>query len=648
MGRTGTGTDLTSEQTETLLIEKTYLTVTDLETHDYNLNLLNMQQHVCGIFQCSSQMYNPITDVIPYALIFNDTNVVTKWCCTAEYNDKGIYHVHCMLKTPSRPDSVRRSIMSAVEKLRLTPMFINKYGAELSLECIKLQKAHKPSGMLQYMMKNPIWTASNDDAYLRSLSDIVEHGQHERFRQPEPPENEPPKMNPMAQQITDVIIAHQCRTIEDTLKAAPQIMAQYLHKPGFSSIITNCLMFVKETAKFYALEQFDQYDPNPETLHQILLHQAINPSEFDEAFYKWVTKSEPKKNTICLHGPSNTGKSAFIQGLKQVLPWGEIINSNNFAFEGLAHGYIGIWEEPLCSQELAEKAKQVLEGMECMVPVKFKKPIKLPRVPIIITTNHDIWRFCNSEEDAFRNRMYIFRWEFEVKDTNYTPRTSNDRCQCCYCQASCGRQTTTSSTSPSRMQISNEPISTGEQPTRSIQDPNVGTGSMPDPGEGTSRSFISCSSTNEQTNCSRSGISSSSTIECFFRPRSTDRSNRPINTGDRVHNTISGSTKLLVSKLNRGYNEQNLGRNDADRHEPNLGRGNGSSTTQHTSTTSSTRIMGTTRTNNPKLQIPIQTKKRKMGHKMGPRLKEPKLNLFVPTAENWKEYISYVLHRYAE
>ncbi|AUW34321.1 nonstructural protein 1 [Parvoviridae sp.] len=645
-GRTGTGCDLSRNQAETLLVERT-LQPRDFEQVEYDLKLLNMQQQLCGIFQCSTALYNPCTDPLLYAMLFSDLTTVTKWAATAEFNKDGIFHVHCIFKTAVRPDSLRRTINTIWPKLTNSVTFLHKWGADGTVECLKLQRAHKPEGMMQYMMKGPSWICSNDEHYLQCLSDIANHGLHERFKAPKEPDNEPPQMNPMADEITSVIIAHHCRTLEDCIKAAPAIMGKYLHKPGFSSIVQNCITFVHATAGNFGLQRFEKFEPDPEQIHMILLHQGVNPTQFDQLFHSWITKKHPKRNTICLIGPSNTGKSAFIAGLKENVPWGEIINSNNFAFEGLQNGFIGVWEEPLCSAELAEKTKQITEGMPTMIPIKFRKPVKLERTPIIITTNHDLWRFCSSEEEAFRNRMWIIPWEAPVQNTFYYPRTSNNGCKCRYCRASCGSTETDGSGSTSGLQSTEQSISTTESLRTDITT-TMGSGSMPESREGICGSITSTDTNIQQTESSGYRIESSTTIDQYFTTRT--RTNRSSNTMHRANSPQPSTSYAMESELNRRRDESNMGSN-AETNTTIITRKRTFSTMpeharDHTYTTSTPSIMVSRQTTSKKSKIRVQTKKQRVDQSLGAKVGAIKLDLHVPSKSNWQDYLSWLYHIY--
>ncbi|MEG2266607.1 MAG: hypothetical protein RSC68_20000, partial [Acinetobacter sp.] len=291
------------------------------------------------------------------------------------------------------------------------------WDAPVSLDVLKINKCHSPKAMLGYMMKNPITVISTDTSMLEIGYNMRCYGMHEKYLNKQKEKEAAPQvnleeldMNKMVKDITMIMEDNKVFTIEECMKVAPECMAKYLHRPGLNAIVMNCASFVKATATIWNINKYAKDIPNPAPIHRVLVFQGLNTNLFDYEFYNWITKKHPKKNTFILQGPTNTGKSQFISGFKLLVSWGEILNSQSFNFEALQEKNFGVWEEPLISSELAEKFKQISEGMVTMIPIKYKKPVKLPRTPIMITTNHHIWRYCTQEEEMFKNRCFIYNF----------------------------------------------------------------------------------------------------------------------------------------------------------------------------------------------------------------------------------------------
>lgn len=600
--------------------------------------MLNMKEWQCGIFQINDSHGDPIIDPIPYAMFLQNLTMCNGWAITGEYNKDGIFHTHAMLRTGARSDSVRRSMLVVWQNLLLSYEFQKIVGgSQCTMDCLKLQRCHKPSSMMEYMMKRPEWVISTDQRWLEFLYNIDKWGFNYRFKKSldEPEEHETaPEINQMSKEIIDLIISHGCKTFEDCLRHGGVIMSKYLHRPGLNAIVNNCLQFVKSTGHQWQLGLFEVYDPDPSAIHKVLLHQGIAPSDFDPIFHAWITKSDPKRNCICLQGPSNTGKSAFISGLKQCVVWGEVVNGQTFMFEGLCETVLGFWEEPLCSPEAAEKTKQVLEGMATSIPVKYKKPFLLPRTPIMITSNHDLWRFCSAEEAAFRNRMWIFKFNHEVQNCSYNPRTTEYSCECGYCAASRGRAAGAGGPSIGGMQTGEQSLSTGEQSSGTEPQSTVWAGPMFGAGEGTSGSTSSTSSSSDKQRTDEpehSGSTSSSVSQHMgqfriIRPEHSEHESTRARINIQSHGRDGGDARDIAKTRGGTHRRGAHGARGA------LGK--------HASSV----LVGAASSKADKEAVPAKAKRPRLGGKVGPA--KVTIPMYVPVKEEWQQYLSYIYHWY--
>lgn len=652
MGTTGTGADIPSHQAESFLIKKEYV-LSPLPMTEKYLNLIDMKQWQCCIIQISDKQGEPFDDPIVYSLFFNDITVISDWCATGEPNDNGIFHVHAMLKTGTRSDALRRSMQTAWHKLTSTTHYMKRVTAQASLDCLKLQRCHKPSSMMQYMTKNPYWCLANSDNLLQAMYDIELHALNERFKKTEddPTQSTSVEINAMSKELIDIIVAGNCKTFEDCLRTNPEGMSKYLHRPGLNAVVSNCLAFVKSTGGAWSLHLFEKYDPNPEPIHRVLLHQGISPSLFDQTFHAWLTKSDTKKNTLMLQGPSNTGKSAFIAGLKQNVPWGEIVNTSNFQYEGLIDCVVGIWEEPLCSSEQAEKAKQVLEGMQTLIPVKYKKPFLLPRTPILITSNHPLWRYCIQEEVMFRNRMWIFEFEHISKDSLYLPRTSECSCKCRYCTASRGGSPTHGESSPCEVQREKSTFPDGGSTVGSYSSSDVDTRSVRSSGTDTSSSYNSTSGCSDpsttELGSDGTGCPGRTCTAVIRDIHLSHISTGSSNTNNGRHSPRPSTSKYVEPRLTTGNDGSDNGRDGSggtDRYGLAGTRGGVRVVISEHGSVSQLGRLGKTKASTQ--AVSLHTKKRKLDKSLGARVGAIKLNMTVPSSQDWKEYLSYIYHYY--
>lgn len=596
----------------------------------------------------------PINDPRPYCFLLSQTPSVKKWLLCAEDDSNKQTHVHLLALTPQRSDAFKRTLERIWPNICLDAMS-DIEEPDPTLEIVKCAKCHKPSSLLAYMTKDPLWIAADTQETLIIFQSIYAHDWGERFRAKQELEKlkkadpNTANMHTITAEITDVILNHNCKSVEDCMRAAPDIIAKHLHRAGLATIIQNCIAWVTSTGGGWSMASIAaKYPPHPDYIHRILLHQGIPPTDFDPIFYKWINKQDLKKNTIVLWGPSNTGKSAFISGLKMCLNWGEIVNSNTFAFEGLINTQIGIWEEPLISPELAEKAKQIFEGMETSIPVKYRKPTKLMRTPIIITTNHAPWRFCTKEEEMFRNRMHMFTWQYNMHDTPFICRTSEHSCQCRICQRSRNSEDATSGGTTSEMPREEQSIQQLVQPTE--QTSYDAARSMLILSQKTPLSTTEISRSNNRGSSSNTGGSS---LECTdsTRPSSStstttaysirsSREHRSSNSRERDDSTHTRESEHMVTNITRRDDGNDSSRTRRD----------GSSTDSATDSDSeyfnrlrrkrkaseTMVVLGKQKTQENRDQIP--TTQCDMDREMD--------SLSIPTRIQWLMYLSYLQTRY--
>nr|QEG53723.1 nonstructural protein 1 [Porcine parvovirus 7] len=430
---------------ETTPLESVALTPEQLEVAKAHTN---MQQWQGMVMMLSNGEGRPRTqlDIRAIAFLLSELKTAKDWCFVAETNTDGILHYHCMVKTSQRSDALRDSVQRKWEQCKLAAME-DIEEPDPQIEVLKSQKAHRPACLLEYMMKGPLCFCAYSDTTMTLGASIFLYNQGQRFAEKEKQKQKRKQIlgpevlqgaHSLTRDLLGVIYTYNCQSAEDIFRNAPDLVVAHLHKPGFQQIVKNCLGFVDATKDNWSMQDnARRTPPDPTAIHTCLAHQGLDIDNFDATVYAWITKKSDKRNTIVLWGPSNTGKTAFIRGLRQVVNCGECVNGQIFCFEGLCGKAIGIWEEPLISPECAEKAKQIFEGADTQVPAKYKKPQDLPRTPIIMTTNHAPWRFCTSEEGALRNRMFIFIWDKDCTDGVFVRRSSGSCCQCRGCQG-CG------------------------------------------------------------------------------------------------------------------------------------------------------------------------------------------------------------------
>lgn len=97
-------------------------------------------------------------------------------------------------------------------------------------------------------------------------------------------------------------------------------------------------------------------------------------------------------------------------------------------FQDLQNKPIGLWEEPIIGDNTAEKCKLIFEGKPTAIDIKFKPPFTLNQIPILITTNHDLWLWDIKNKDAFIKRctFWYFKQEIEfINSATYCPEPTD-------------------------------------------------------------------------------------------------------------------------------------------------------------------------------------------------------------------------------
>lgn len=630
------GTQLVCQQeVEAEIIEPREYVARPMPVIEVEDKLMNMRAYIGGVLQISSADGEIVENPVMYANLLNNMQCNDDWIAIAETNKDSIFHVHTLSRTNVRSDSYRRTAQSIWETIKTHPTVIEKYGT-VTLDMLKCQKAHKASALLQYMCKAPIWICSNSDKLLQATYDIETWNLGARFhkdQQTKGPDID--SANPMVQEILQCIMDHNCKTLEDIIKKGPELVVKHLHKPGFGSIVQNCLTFSKCVSVSWTLKQYANVVCDPAHIHGPLLHQGVNPSDFDHVFWQWITKRHAKRNTIHIYGPSNTGKSSLFFGLSKCCPSGEIVNGNNFNFEGLIDTYWGKWEEPLLAPEIAEKFKQISEGMECAIPVKFKKPFMLPRTPIIITTNSMIWTWCPNQEGPLRNRMWFYTFAYDMTNGEFIPRTTEYRCQCRYCSisrrgAAASRKRSASGV-PRKAQSTQRSVATRDGTSK----PTVGSGSVRGTTKGSGESNRAGSSSRESGSNNAARSSTSSSASSCGRSSTKHGSS---STNERVCDSTTGSTKRVESG-STGGNTRNDSGGIREEQPGTSGCGHARRDTGQHGSVSNVVSMGGTRKKESKVELQVQASEQQLGGELVTKMK-------VPGREEWATYLSYIYHRY--
>ncbi|KAL4233433.1 hypothetical protein ACF0H5_008114 [Mactra antiquata] len=140
------------------------------------------------------------------------------------------------------------------------------------------------------------------------------------------------------------------------------------------------------------------------------LEQQINCNDLVRDMHHVLKQTNPKRNTLYFQGASNAGKTYLC---KMLIPIDSIAGyhttSKEFPFgEAVYQPIILINELTIESTAKAELYKNVLGGEPTQVNIKNRPSQIMDRKPVILTTNHHIWKYVTNERQPLMNRCYIY------------------------------------------------------------------------------------------------------------------------------------------------------------------------------------------------------------------------------------------------
>ena len=137
---------------------------------------------------------------------------------------------------------------------------------------------------------------------------------------------------------------------------------------------------------------------------------------FISNIFAWIDKEISKKNTFTIIGPPSSGKTYFMDTVCDLL-WncGKMKNFSRiqqFPLDDCFNRRVLIWNEAAVAADSVNinKAKEILEGHDTVADRKYLPPGYVRRTPVAITSNNDLWAVCQSEAQAFQDRMFYYRW----------------------------------------------------------------------------------------------------------------------------------------------------------------------------------------------------------------------------------------------
>jgi len=173
------------------------------------------------------------------------------------------------------------------------------------------------------------------------------------------------------------------------------------------------IMDLNEKYVVYPDSQFYDVDTSIYWLKQILSFNGIELDYFIKCVVSVMDKSEMKLNSIWLSGPTNAGKSlicnSVVESARFYANIMEFDERTQFPLNDAPGKRVLLINEPVIADKRIELIKNIMEGQDVAINVKHRKGITLPRTPIIISSNKDLWHYCPSEQEAILNRCHHFK-----------------------------------------------------------------------------------------------------------------------------------------------------------------------------------------------------------------------------------------------
>jgi hypothetical protein len=145
----------------------------------------------------------------------------------------------------------------------------------------------------------------------------------------------------------------------------------------------------------------DSNTTNVAWLQNLIEYNDINISNFFSKFILIHSMDITKINTFVLRGQTNTGKSLLLSLLLEDTKPTRISREkdrSNFHLDQLPNSTAVIFEEPIIDQTTIGTWKLLLEGSPIPTDMKHTDKELIHRLPIFITTNHQLWNWVSSDD----------------------------------------------------------------------------------------------------------------------------------------------------------------------------------------------------------------------------------------------------------
>lgn len=177
---------------------------------------------------------------------------------------------------------------------------------------------------------------------------------------------------------------------------------------------------------------FQNYDnkkvnhENVNYLINILKANKIDIAHFFATFILIQSMTLQKINTFVLQGLTNTGKSMIMGLLTEHLDSSTIHrekDKTSFHLDELPAATSVLFEEPIIDQTNVGTWKQLMEGATIYTDIKHSSKEPINRLPVFITTNHNLWMWCSNDADPIKERCFFHKLDKRIKsiENNLAP-----------------------------------------------------------------------------------------------------------------------------------------------------------------------------------------------------------------------------------
>lgn len=188
----------------------------------------------------------------------------------------------------------------------------------------------------------------------------------------------------------------------DLVVHLPELVLMLEGMPGGSKTSEQLLHMIHITlcSKYNAMEFMLLKTPISETddlrsnlVFRLLNLQGYNPWQVGHWLWLVLSKRTGKRNSVLFFGPASTGKTNLAKAICHAVGLYGCVNHNNkqFPFNDAPNKLVLWWEEAIMTTDYIEAAKCILGGTHVRVDVKHKDSRELPQVPVILSSNHDVY-----------------------------------------------------------------------------------------------------------------------------------------------------------------------------------------------------------------------------------------------------------------